>query len=356
MFNKNLANNSLSTLAGNFNYNKIDFLKLSIIATWKLEKLNWLMYLIPNKNILISPLLIKESVESSAIENINTTTIKVLQSQALWEKNITWAEKEVLHYHKAILEWFEHLKKYWWIWYNSLIKIQKTIEPNKPWIRKLPWTIIANWYWETLYTPPEWKDNIDKLLWNLEKFMNNSDDDIDALIKMPVIHYQFESIHPFYDWNGRTWRILNVLYLILSKKLDFPILFLSEYINENRSKYYQLLWKTHKNSDYSEFIIFILNWIIIQADKTSKKILKIQELMKNTEKNIEKLNMDYHKITNLLFSKPYISIKQYEEKMWVVNITALRNIKKLENNNIISSVKIWRNKLIFIKEFINILS
>jgi len=115
MFNKDIANNNLHLLPWNFEYDQIKLLKLAIKATWKLEKLNWLMYLIPNKDILISPLLVKESVESSAIENINTTTLKVLQSQAIWKKTIVWAEKEVLHYHNAILKWFKDLKKNWWI-------------------------------------------------------------------------------------------------------------------------------------------------------------------------------------------------------------------------------------------------
>jgi Fic family protein len=97
-----------------------------------------------------------------------------------------------------------------------------------------------------VYTPPEGKENIEKLLLNLEKFLNNFDDDIDPLIKMPVIHYQFESIHPFYDGNGRTGRIINILYLILAKKLDFPVLFLSEYINSSKNTYYDLLNKTHQ--------------------------------------------------------------------------------------------------------------
>ena len=111
----------------NFDYNKVDFLKLAIKATWKLEKLNWLIYLIPNKEILISPLLIKESVESSAIENIHTTTIKVLQSQAIGWKYISWHEKEVLHYQEAILKWFKLLNKYNWIWYNFFLKFKRFI-------------------------------------------------------------------------------------------------------------------------------------------------------------------------------------------------------------------------------------
>lgn len=204
---------------------KKEFLKLAIKASEEVSKLNWLIHLIPNLEILISPLLVKESVESSAIENINTTTEKVLQSKALWQKSLKWPEKEVLHYHEAILKGFEKLKKQWWIWYNFLVELQSIIEPNKTWVRQIPWTVIANWLWEVLYTPPEWKENIEKLLNNLEKFINTTEDDIDPLIKMPVLHYQFESIHPFYDWNGRTWRILNVLYLVLTKKLDYPILF-----------------------------------------------------------------------------------------------------------------------------------
>ena len=356
MFNKNVPYNNLPLLPWNFDYNKVDFLKLAIKATWKLEKLNWLIYLIPNKEILISPLLIKESVESSAIENIHTTTIKVLQSKAIGWKYISWPEKEVLHYQEAILKWFKLLKEYNWIWYNFFLEIQKIIEPNKPWIRTLPWTIIADWVWNAIYTPPEWKENITKLLLNLEKFLNNFEDDIDPLIKMPVIHYQFESIHPFYDGNGRTWRIINILYLILAKKLDFPVLFLSEYINKNKSKYYDLLNQIHKTWDYSDFIIFILEWVIQQADITWKKILQIKELMQEVEEKISKLNMDYHKITNLLFSNPFVSIKQYEDFMQVANITAIRNISKLEENNIVKSIKVWKNKLIFVDDFIKLLS
>ena len=356
MFDKNIPNNNLPFLPWIFDYNKVDFLKLAIKATWKLEKLNWLIYLIPNKEILISPLLIKESVESSAIENIHTTTIKVLQSKAMGWKHISWPEKEVLHYQDAILKWFELVKKYNWIWYNFFLEIQKIIEPNKPWIRTLPWTIIADGNWNAVYTPPEWKENIEKLLLNLEKFLNNFDDDIDPLIKMPVIHYQFESIHPFYDGNGRTWRVINILYLILAKKLDFPILFLSEYINKNKSKYYDLLNKTHQTWEYSDIIVYLLEWVIQQADKTWKKILEIKELMEKTEKNIEKLNMDYSKITRLLFSNVFLDTKTIEKKLDVSNRTVLRYIQKLEENKIVESVKIGKNKLIFIPEFVEILS
>ena len=356
MFDPKEPYNELPFLPWNFDFEQKEILKLTIKASESISKLNWLIYLVPNLEILISPLLTKESVESSAIENINTTTIKVLQQQALCEKYIKWPEKEVLHYHNAILNWFKDLKKQWWIGYNFLLNLQSIIEPNKTWVRKIPWTVIANSLWEVLYTPPEWEQNIIKLLTNLEKFINDFWDDIDPLIKMPVIHYQFESIHPFYDWNGRTGRILNVLYLVLAKKLDYPILFLSEYINKTKSDYYKLLNQTTKTWDYNDFIIYLLKWIIEQSKNTWKKILEIKELMTQTEKKLESLNIDYHKINIALFSYPYLTISKLEELLNISNRTILRYIDILEENNIVKTIKIWRNKLIFIPEFINILS
>ena len=194
-----------------------------------------------------------------------------------------------------------------------MIELQSIIEPTKNWIRKLPWTVIANGLWEVLYTQPSWEENIDVLLKNLEDFINNFDDDIDALIKMPVIHYQFESIYPFYDGNGETWRILNVLYLILAKKLDFPILFLSEYINENREEYYSVLNKATISWDYGECIIYFLKGIIDQSQKTAVKIIGIKKLMWDVRRKISQLNMDYHKITEILFSSPFLTVWDFEK-------------------------------------------
>jgi len=356
MFDPKKPYNELPFLPWNFDFEQKEILKLTIKASESISKLNWLIYLVPNLEILISPLLTKESVESSAIENINTTTIKVLQQQALWEKYIKWPEKEVLHYHNAILNWFKELKKQWWIGYNFLLNLQSIIEPNKTWVRKIPWTVIANSLWEVLYTPPEWEKNITKLLTNLEKFINDFWDDIDPLIKMPVIHYQFESIHPFYDWNGRTWRILNVLYLELAEKLDYPILFLSEYINKTKSDYYKLLNQTTKTWEYSDFIIYLLKWIVEQSKDTWKKILEIKKLMNQTQDKLEVLNIDYHKITNILFSFPFLTVTEFSKQIWVSRQTVTKYIAELEKNNIISSINIWKNKLVFIPEFIKLLS
>ncbi|NDK08931.1 Fic family protein [Candidatus Gracilibacteria bacterium] len=356
MYDKTNPYNDLPLLPGDFDYDKKDFLKLAIKASEEISKLNGLSYLIPNLEILISPLLIKESVESSAIENINTTTLKVLQANALSQNLIKGPEKEVLHYHNAILTGFEKLKNDGGIGYNFLIELQSIIESNNAGIRKLSGTVIANSMKEVLYTPPTGEDNIIKLLTNLERFINNFDDDIDALIKMPVIHYQFESIHPFYDGNGRTGRMLNVLYLVLAKKLDYPILFLSEYINKTKQEYYKLLGRTTETGDYSDFIIYLLNGIISQSKNTSEKIIKIKDLMNEIEEKLSSQNLDYHKITNILFSNPFLTVGEFEKLLGVARATANRQIKKLEDIKIISSLKVGKNKLIYIKEFVNLLT
>jgi Fic family protein len=355
MHDPKIPYNQLPLLPGDFEYDKKSFLKLAIKASEELSKLNGLVKLIPNHKILIAPLLMKESVESSAIENINTTTLKVLQSEALPESAVTWPEKEVLHYHRAILAGYERLQQEWGIGYNAIISTQSLIEPSKPWVRKIPGTVIANGYGEVLYTPPVGEDVIVWLLSNLEKWMNESDDDIDPLIKMPVIHYQFESIHPFYDGNGRTGRILNVLYLIMSGKLDYPVLFLSEYINKHRKEYYRLFTKTRDTGDYSDFIIYMLEWVILQAKSTSEKIIAIHALMQEIEEKMSKLNLDYHKIAKILFSKPFLTVSEFSDLMGYTRQTATKYIQLLEENNLVSSMKIGKNKLLYISAFINLL-
>jgi Fic family protein len=161
---------------------------------------------------------------------------------------------------------FDFVKQKGFIHTNLMVDLGDVIEPSRGGIRRIPGTVIANGAGETIYTPPVGEENIRNYLRNLENFINNQKDDIDPLIKAGVIHYQFESIHPFHDGNGRTGRILMVLYLVLTKKLDYPILFLSEYIHKNRQEYYKTLNETSNTGDYKDIICFILRAIEIQAE------------------------------------------------------------------------------------------
>lgn len=356
MFNPLKPNNKLPLLPGKFDYQKPEFLKKAIATSQSLAKLNGLVLLLPNAKLLISPLLTQESVASSAIENINTTTVKVLQAQALGDKLLSGPEKEVLHYREALLHGFEFVRKHEVVHTNFLIDLQKIIEPSKYGIRKLTWTVIANAQGDVLYTPPEGENIIRDILSNLEKFIN-AQDAIEPLIKTGVIHYQFESIHPFYDGNGRTGRMLMILYLVLTRKLDYPVLFLSDYIHKNRTKYYQILHKIHETNDYSQIILFILDAIEHQSKITQEKIIAIKTLMDKTESLIQKTeNIDYHQCTKILFSQPFISLGDFAKELKVTRQTAAQYIIQLENKKIIKTKKIRKTKLIYIPAFIQLLS
>jgi len=198
-----------------------------------------------------------------------------------------------------------------------LIDIQQVLEPNKQGIRQIPGTVIANNITGKVYhTPPEGESTIRNLLGNLEQFINTIDDDIDPLIKLGVLHYQFESIHPFYDGNGRAGRMLLILYLLLTEKLDYPVLFISEFINQTRNQYYQLLNGTSKSGDYTAIILYFLEAIVQQAQQTEKKVLAIKTLMETVESTMQQhLKIDYHTLATILFSHPYISITDLGEKL-----------------------------------------
>lgn len=356
MFNPTLPNNALPLLPGVFEYEQKQILKAALKANNTIAKLNGLARLLPNAELLITPLLIKESVESNAIENINTTTIKVLQSEAVYAGKITsWPEKEVLYYRQALLYWQEKIVYYGWLPTVLLIEMQSILEPNKTWIRTIPGTIIANAKKQPIYTPPEGEEVIRALLTNLETFIHQ-DDDIDPLIKVAVVHFQFESIHPFYDGNGRTWRILMMLYLLLTKKLEYPILFLSEYINKTRAEYYRLLNYTNQTNDYTDFILYILHGIEQQSITTQEKIVQIHKLMDETQLKIQQnSSIDYHKITKILFSYPFISMSKFREKMEVTKPTVSKYMNTLESLHIVKTIKVGRKVLVYMPDFIDLL-
>lgn len=341
---------NIPMLPNNFDFNQVEILKLALKANNAIAKLNSLVLVLPNPQLLVKPLLSKESVESSAIENIFTTTQEFLKAETIDKNNIIWPEKQVASYKQSLFHWFQYIKEHWIIHTNLIVDIWNIIEPNKWWVRKIPWTVIANSYWETIYTPPVGEDTIRKYLTNLENFININND-VDPLIKAWVIHYQFESIHPFYDGNWRTGRVLLVLYLVMCGKLDYPILFISEYINKNKTKYYQILHNTTQSWDYKEIIMFILQAIEIQANITSQKIIAINKLINKISWIIED-----EKIVKFIFSNPYISIKSMSNEIWITRQTASKYIKKLQELEILETVNYNKSKLYFNPQFIDILS
>ena len=340
----------------NLKTNKI--LEQLTLSSRALAELKGYSNTIPNMHILINAVTINEAKDSSAIENIVTThddIYKVLTESGYKEENA----KEVVDYRNAIWLGYEQIKKDGYINTNTIIKIQGTIEHNNAGIRKLPGTELKNSITgETIYTPPQSEQEIRTYLKNLEDFINNNEDDIDPLIKVCLIHYQFESIHPFYDGNGRTGRILNILYLVLNNLIDSPILYLSKYINETKQEYYKLFNEVRNNNNFENWIIYILKGIEITSRETITLIEKIQNEMKNYKEEFRsKLPKIYSKeLLESLFYEVYTKIAYIEKACNVTRITATSYLNQLEEIGLLESEKLGRERLYKNTRLIKLLS
>ena len=329
----------------NLKTNKI--LEQLTLSSRALAELKGYSNTIPNMHILINAVTINEAKDSSAIENIVTThddIYKVLTESGYKEENA----KEVVDYRNAIWLGYEQIKKDGYINTNTIVKIQGTIEHNNAGIRKLPGTELKNSLTgETIYIPPQSEQEIRTYLKNLEDFINNNEDDIDPLIKVCIIHYQFESIHPFYDGNGRTGRILNILYLVLNNLIDSPILYLSKYINKTKQEYYKLFNEVRNNNNFENWILYILKGIEITSKETILLIEKIQNEMRNYKEEFRsKLPKIYSKeLLESLFYEVYTKISYIEKACNVTRITATSYLNQLEEVGLLESEKIGRERL-----------
>ena len=313
---------------------------------------------IPNQHILINAITINEAKDSSAIENIVTThdsIYKVLTESGFKES----AAKEVVDYRSAIWRGYEIIKEKGFISTNILVELQSMIEPMNYGIRKTPGTNLVNSVTgEIIYTPPQIESEIRDLLKNLENYINNFEDETDPLIKMAMIHYQFESIHPFYDGNGRTGRILNVLYLVLSGLLDSPILYLSNYINKNKSDYYRLFNEFREKNNYEDWIIYILKGIQETSKNTIDLIKMIQdemELYRNKfREELPKVYSD--ELLDALFFEVYTKINYIESKCGVTRQTAASYLNQLVDKGLLDYEKVGRESIYKNTRLINLLS
>ena len=302
----------------------------------------------PNQNVLINAIMINEAKTSSSIENIVTTHDEIYR--AIVSPNKTTPEaKEVVDYRSAIWEGYNLIKESKLITKSTITKIQEKIEHNNAGFRKTPGTVIKNTTTdEIIYIPPQTYDEIIDYLNNLEIYINNFDDDIDPLIKLAIIHYQFESIHPFYDGNGRTGRILNILYLIYMDLLETPILYLSKYIINNKMEYYKLFQETRKTQNYENWILYLLKGIEQTSKETIQMINKISEEMLKMKKELKN-----NELTSKIYSKELLEALFYEfvtkssyikEKLDISERTALRYLDTLVKEGFLTSEKIGRER------------
>lgn len=300
---------------------------------------------IPNENILINTLSLQEAKDSSEIENIVTTHDELYRSDAFANSFVSPAAKEVYAYADALKRGFEEVRKNKLLTVNTILKIQEIIEENDAGIRKQPGTMLKDGKGNVVYEPPQDHDTIVELLNNLEWFMNDPDAlDVDPLVKMALVHHQFESIHPFYDGNGRTGRIINILYLVITDHLNLPILYLSRYIIQHRQAYYKHLQDTRESGSWEPWILYMLDAIETTSKETTKMIGRINELMAQYKHDIrhEAPKIYSQDLINNLFRHPYTQVSWAANELNVSRMTANRYLDKLTEMGKLSKVKIGR--------------
>lgn len=322
-------------------------------ANRRLAELKGVALTIPNENILISTLTLQEAKDSSEVENIVTTQDDLYQGAAasLSELAVNAATKEVLNYREALEHGFRLVKEKGVLTSSVIKEVQRLLEHNSAGFRSVPGTALKRSDGVVVYTPPQDKQAIIELMDNLESFINDDRlTDIDPLIKLAIVHHQFESIHPFYDGNGRTGRIICVLYLVLTGRLDLPILYLSRYITHNKGEYYRLIQAIRdKNSDnaveWEAWILFMLKGVEETAIETTRLVKGISKLMADFKSVLRpKFGKQYrHELLNNLFFHPYTKVEFLEKELMVSRLTANRYLNTLIKTGLIERIKIGRS-------------
>lgn len=335
----------------------IKILRQLVKSSVALAELKGIVKILPNPEILLNAVVLKEARASSEIENVITTQDKLYQALSAKGIRIDTATKEVLRYREAMLFGVKFIKKKSFLTTNAIIEIQKILEENNAGIRKLPGTALRSTSTgKVIYTPPDNMDAINRLLRNYEQYINE-EDDVPHLIKMAVQHYQFESIHPFYDGNGRTGRIINILFLIMGGLLENPVLFLSGYIIENKSDYYKLLQEVGIKQNWEDWILFVLKGIELTANQTIAQVTRINNLFDQTIEVVQKKIPKFYskELIELLFEQPYCKSEYLEKRLGISRITASKYLKALEKIGVLKSKKVWKETLYINTELFELL-
>lgn len=322
-----------------------------------LGELKGLCRSIPNPAILIDTLSLQEAQDSSAIENIIITQDDIFKSK-LRLNTPDMATKEVNNYVEALSYCYKQLGKNNLISVNTIIKTQKIIKDNEAGVRVQLGTTLKNEITkEVIYTPPD-PSELRPLLKDLEQFINDDKTQLDPLIKMAIIHHQFESIHPFSDGNGRVGRIINILYLVQQGLLDMPVLYLSRYINHNKSGYYRLLQAVRDDNAWQDWVVFMLKAVTRTAKSSLILIRSINELQQEYK---HKIRNDFKKIysqdlLNSIFKHPYTKITFLQQDLGVSRLTANRYLEQLTTGGLLIKHKLGRENYYLNYRLVDLLS
>lgn len=307
-----------------------------------LAELKGLCESLPNRAILLDTLAIQEAKDSSEIENIITTHDELYAYDQ--SSSASPAAKEVQNYIAALLVGFQEVVDSGLIRMSTILRVQEAVEQNNAGFRKVPGTVLKNQTTgATVYEPPQDAALIEKLMTDLVAFIH-ADDELDPLLRMAIAHHQFESIHPFYDGNGRTGRILNLLILQREGLLDLPVLYLSRYITSTKNQYYQLLQSTRESRDWVDWCVYIVKGVAITARSEIRLVKNLRTLMQTTKHRLrDELPKIYsQELLNNLFRYPYTKIEFVEKDLGVSRITAAKHLDTLAKNGFVEKKKIGR--------------
>jgi Fic family protein len=328
-------------------------------ARSNLAELKGLSQTIPNQQVLVNTLSLQEAKDSSEIENIITTNDEVFSAATNTFDYSKPAAKEVIRYSQALQAGFLALQKRGAISRTAVLEIQEIIEQNQAGFRKLPGTALVNdRTGEVVYIPPE-PQYIDDLMDNLLKIINDPGAwEVDPLIKMSALHYQFESIHPFYDGNGRTGRILNILYLVNEGLLDMPVLYLSRFINQNKERYYALLQGIREQDTWEQWVLYMLEGVSKTARMTCRMVTAIRDAMQNYNHVIRESHPKVYSqdLINNLFFYPYTKIESLQKDLGVSYLTARKYLEILTGDGLLQKTTIMRTSFYVNKALMDILS
>jgi len=311
----------------------------------KLAELKGVVASIPNQGILINTLGLQEAKDSSEIENIVTTHDELFKEDRGSETQAAPAAKEVLRYRQALHTGFRLVKDTGLLTVNHIIEIQSELERTPAGFRKLPGTALKDGAGRTVYPPPQDPDVILKLMRQLEQVINMPDMfAVDPLIKMALIHHQFESIHPFYDGNGRTGRIVNVLYLVKEGLLDIPVLYLSRHIMRTKATYYHLLQAVRDADRWEDWVLYMLDAVEQTAGQAVHTVIAIRAALMDYKHRIRNQHKFYSQdLINNLFMHPYTKIEFVQQDLQVSRLTATRYLDTLADTGFVQKQKVGRS-------------
>jgi Fic family protein len=325
-------------------FETVPILKALSRASRNLAELKGVAASIPNQGILINTLTLQEARDSSAIENIVTTQDDLYREEEPAETTGT-AIKEVLRYRQALRAGSDRVRDSGLLTLNTILDIQQRLECNRAGLRKLPGTALRDGLGRVVYEPPQDANEVQRLMADLECFIHDQPPfDADPLVKMALIHHQFESIHPFYDGNGRTGRIINVLYLMKEGLLDIPVLYLSRYIVQTKPDYYRLLQTVRDQDDWEAWVLYMLQAVAQTAAETVATIQGIKTLLQATKVRIRDHYRFYSQdLINNLFNHPYTRVEFLQRELDVSRLTATKYLDKLAEDGVLRKMRVGRN-------------